>query len=148
MAGADKKMRNALKRTLIPYLESEGFGGKFPDFQRKEKDVLHLLSVHFDKHGGGFYLEFAKHPVGDKKTSWGEIVPEQKLNVAYAPAEDRARLQENANPNSLREDWFRFDNLSESEIEALVKRVIALFTQVNDWLRDKKVGKNISAFKT
>ena len=140
-------MRNTIKKTLVPYLETEGFNGKFPSFQRKEKHMLHLLTVQFDKHGGGFFLEFAYHPPGDKKTSWGEFVPENKLNVAYAPIEDRARLQEYGRPNSLREDWFRYENLSEDEFETLVKHVIELFPQVNNWLRNKRVGKNISAIE-
>lgn len=147
MPGKDKKMRNAMKKALVPYLKAEGFNGKFPSFQRKEKQLLHLLTVQFDKHGGGFFLEFAIHPEGDLKTSWGEIVPENKLDVAYAPIEDRARLQENGKPNSLRDDWFRYENLSEDELETLVKHVIGLFPQVNNWLRNKRVGKNISAIE-
>jgi hypothetical protein len=49
-----KKTRTILKRALVPHVESEGFVGKFPEFHRTENGELHLLSVQFDKYGGGF----------------------------------------------------------------------------------------------
>jgi hypothetical protein len=137
-------VRRILKKTLVPILEAGGFHGNFPDFQRLEKDYLHLLSIVFDKNGGGFFLEFISQPPGDMKTSWGEVIPEQDLTVAHTHIESRARLQQNGHPNSLSEDWFRFEKLSENEIEGLVQHVGSLIPQVNDWLREKRVGQNIS----
>jgi len=106
-------VRRVLKKTLVPVFEDEGFQGKFTEFQRHEKGELHLLSVTFDKHGGGFFLEFAKHPMGDLKTDWGEVILERELTVAHAPFDSRARLQQRGHPNSLSEDWFRFEDLCE-----------------------------------
>ncbi len=137
-------VRRILRKNLVPMLEAEGFHGKFPDFQRLEKEDLHLLSIVFDKNGGGFFLEFTSHPPGNMETSWGEIIPEKELTVAHTHFEGRARLQQNGHPNSLSEDWFRFEKLSESEIGRLVQHVGNLIPQVNHWLREKRVGQNIS----
>ena len=109
--------RRVLKRDLVPVLEAEGFKGKFPDFQRLENGDVHLLSIEFDKYGGGFFLEFACQPRGDLETSWGEVVLENDLTVAHANLEHRARLQRIGKSNSLREDWFRYEKSPEKEIE-------------------------------
>jgi len=140
-------MKSALKKVLVPYLRSEGFIGKYPEFMRREKDILHLLSIEFDKYGGGFFLEFAPHPAGDKTMPWGEVVPEQNLTTAHSPFDMRARLQEYGTENSTNESWFRFDSLTRDECEDLANRVVKLFPQVNEWLREHKVGPNISTIK-
>ena len=144
----NKIVRRILERDLVPALKTDGFRGKFPDFQRSENGCLHLLSIEFDKNGGGFFLEFACHPPGDMKTSWGEVVLEQNLTVAHTHFEGRARLQLYGQPNSLSEDWFRYEKLSEKEIEKLVQHVCSIIYQANDWLREKLVGQNISATNT
>jgi hypothetical protein len=133
-----------MKRTLVPILESEGFQGTFPEFQRVDCGSLQLLSIQFDKNGGGFFMEFCNHPPGDLETSWGEIVPERNITVAHTPVESRARLQQTGNRNSLAEDWFRYENLSTDEVERLAKHVAELLPQISDWLREKKIGENIS----
>ncbi len=139
-----RAVRGVLKRILAPTLEADGFRGNFPDFQRFENGELHLLSVVFDKNGGGFFLEFTSHPPGDMETSWGEVIPEEEITVAHTPFESRARLQQNGHQSSLSEDWFRFEKLSAEEIEKLVQDVCDLKSQVNDWLREKSIGRNIS----
>lgn len=136
--------RMILKRTLVPELESAGFQGKFPEFRRIEGGELQLLSIVFDKNGGGFFLEFSKSSPGDMETSWGEVVPERELTVAHTPVESRARLQQKGDRNSLSEDWFRYEKLSANELDRLVLHVVDLLPQISDWLREKRVGQNIS----
>lgn len=147
MSSVNKNIKIALKKVLVPYLAAEGFEGKFPAFMRLEDDTLHLLSVQFDKWGGGFFLEFAAHPAGDKTMSWGEVVPEAKLTVAHAALDARARLQETGSSNSTNEMWFRFEGLNQMECESLVKHVVEIFPQVNTWLRENEVGPNISTIE-
>ena len=148
MTASTKHIRAALKQTLVPFLVSEGFVGKFPEFKRHEGGELHLLSVEFDKWDGGFFLEFAPHPSGPRMMSWGETVQEEELTVAHAPFDTRARLQALGSSNSTRELWFRFDGLDAEECEKLVEHVISLFPQINAWLREKRVGPNISAIQS
>ena len=145
MSNSNKMIRTALKQILVPYLKTEGFSGKFPEFMRREGETLHLLGVQFDKWGGGFFLEFAHHPAGDKTMSWGEVVPEEKLTFAHASLDSRARLQEVASGGSLSDMWFRFDTLDLAGCEELVCHVVDLFPQVITWLRERQTGPNISA---
>lgn len=139
------KLRSALKVRFAPYLEPEGFYGKFPEFKCKEHGMLHLLSVEFDRWGGGFFLEFAPHAPGPKEMPWGEIVPENELAVDHAPFDTRARLQNRGSSNSTRESWFRFDGLNTEGCDMLMVCLIALFPQVDAWLRKQKVGPNVWA---
>lgn len=72
---------------------------------------------------------------------------EEELTVAHAPFDTRARLQVRGSSNSTRELWFRFDDLDAEGCEKLVELVISLFPQINAWLREKRVGPNISAIQ-
>ena len=143
----NRAVRKTLKQILVPALDAAGFHGVFPEFRRTGGATLQLLSVQFDKHGGGFFLEFAEHALGDMSTSWGETIPESELTVAHTPIDCRARLQHKGGRNSVSEDWFRFDNLSEDQLLTLVRRVAGLLDQVDDWLRDGKTGANIFAYE-
>lgn len=145
MSTSNKTIKAALKKVFVPHLTAEGFMGKYPQFVRKEDGALHLLSIQFDKWGGGFFLEFAAHPPGDKTMSWGEVVPESALTTAHAPFDTRARLQEDGADNSLRETWFRFENMDKEACEQLARRLVGVFPQVNEWLRTGERGANISA---
>ena len=111
MPNSNKNIKAALKNVLVPHLAAEGFTGQFPEFIRREGNTLHLLSIQFNKWGGGFFLEFEPHPAGNKVMPWGEIVPEEELTAAHAPFDSRARLQESGSDSSMRESWFRFDVL-------------------------------------
>jgi len=145
MTTTGKTIRTALKKALDPALAAAGFTGKFPEYRRREGDVLHLLFVQFHKYGGSFFLEFAPHPPGDKLTGWGELVPEAKLTVAHAPFDCRARLQAIGSVNSLEEAWFRYEGLDAPACEQLAGHVVALLPQVDAWLREQRIGPNISA---
>lgn len=143
-----RKIRTAIKKLLEPLLTDEGFDGKYPHFQRKEEGDLQLLSVIYDKWGGGFVLEFACHPTGPLHTAWGTVVPEEEIDVAYASPSTRARLVRTERGQGRYEDFFRYERIANDreQCEALVNRVVELFPQVNAWLREGKVGSNISPF--
>lgn len=147
MSSVNKNIKAALKKVLVSHLAAEGFSGKYPEFMRRDREMLHLLSVQFHKYGGSFFLEFAPHPAGDKAMPWGEVVPETKLTTAHAPFDTRARLQESGSKSSTEKLWFHFESLTEKECEDLVRHVVQLFPQINNWLREKKIGPNISAIE-
>jgi hypothetical protein len=144
---ANRDIKAALKAILLPHLAAEGFSGRLPDLVRREGDTLHLLSVQYDKWGGGLFLEFAPHPAGDMTTSWGEVVPEAQLTVAHTPVLARARLQETGSSGSTGDMWFRFEGLDSAGCEDLVGHIVDLFPQVDAWLREMRAGPNISAFR-
>ncbi len=147
MAGS-RKIRAAMKKLFEPFLAEQGFTGKYPHFQRKESGNLQLLSVIHDKWGGGFVLEFANHPMGALHTSWGAVVPEDEIDVAYSPPSSRARLVRTERGQGCYKDFFRYEQIADDreQCEALVSDVVERFSQVNEWLREGRVGPNISPF--
>jgi uncharacterized protein DUF4304 len=103
-----KEMEKALAEIVIPVLRQIGFKGSFPHFRRFTNDRINLLTFQFDRHGGGFVIEIVNAKLEDFTTSWGKKIEQKKL-IAHNFYK-RKRIQSNINtPNSLTEDWFRYD---------------------------------------
>jgi hypothetical protein len=146
MAEADRKMRLALKKLLVPVMEKSNFNGMFPHFRRKIENELQLVTVLFWKYGGSFCLEFGRHPAGDRRMPWGDVIAEEKLEVVYVPLLERRRLQAVAGDHSLAEHWFAYENIDPDDAKSFVllaHKVSHLFSQVDDWFRDGTVGPNL-----
>ena len=143
-----KYIRQALRDVFEPHLKAEGFVGKHPHFRRQEGKTLHLLSVIYDKFGGGFTFEFANHPPGTLRTSWGTIVPEEQLEIGHADVSNRARLVMTTQGQGTYDDFFRYDAFSGDKraCTELVVNAVKMFPQINDWLRTKSAGPNIASF--
>lgn len=141
-------MRKALKRHLVPALASLGFTGKSSKFQRLLPDRQDLLAIQYHKYGGSFILEFGRRERGPLHTSWGPVIPEEKLEVIYLPPTLRARLQETEAVAQDAFAGFTFQGYGEetSKYEALAKRVASLLPQVDAWLSTGTKGENIHAF--
>lgn len=104
-------MNSALKDLVIPELRERGFKGSLPHFRRRKEKTIHLLSFQFDRHGGGFIIEIARAPNQPFKTSWGEIIKENKITAH--DLDNRLRIHpKGILVNSPTEDWFRFDGKS------------------------------------
>jgi hypothetical protein len=141
-------MRRAFKRHLIPRLTSLGFAGKSSNFERLTATTQDLLSIQYWKYGGSFILEFGRRERGPLLTAWGEIVPEEALDVAYLPLSDRARLQER--PEVSREIFsgFRFEGFGEDvdKYDALARRLAGMLPQVDAWLTGRERGPDVRPF--
>jgi hypothetical protein len=138
-------LRKALRKHLLPQLRELGFNGKTSTFQRANPDSLDLLSIQYWKYGGEFILEFARFERGELLTSWGEVVPEAKLDVAYVSPLDRARLVRGTRPSGF--GGFRFGKFGEDlgSYDQLALEVASLLPQVERWLTRREIGPNISA---
>jgi len=99
-------MIESLRQRAVPRLRELGFKGSFPHFHRPLSERTDLLTFQFDKYGGGFVVEIAKAPPGGFTTSWGEVVPTNKLSVSFLPPEERLRL---GSRRSGGDHWFRYD---------------------------------------
>jgi len=71
----------ALKAEFVPALKERGFKGSFPHFRRIKPDKIDLLTVQFDKWGGGFVIEIAKCGPEGITTSWGLHIPPNKVRA-------------------------------------------------------------------
>lgn len=141
-------IRKAFAQILEPRLLAEGFVGKHPHYQRQTNEHLHLLSIIYDKWGGGFVLEFARFPPGPLETSWGEVIAQEDLEIGYTPPELRARLVQSTQSDDPHQDFFRYDtnNPSKEACLTLVQTAEQQFDQVNDWLEKQVAGPNIATF--
>ncbi|WP_136419982.1 DUF4304 domain-containing protein [Herbaspirillum sp. ST 5-3] len=137
-------IRRELKKHVIPRLEELGFSGKGLYFQRK-REVLDLLDFQYWKYGGEFLLEFASCELGDLKTSWGEIVPENKITVAHISPLKRARLQQQGPTRGKNFGGFAFEGFADDQerYESLARQVAMLLPQVDLWLRIREVGSHV-----
>ena len=143
-------MRRALKRHLMPALNTRGFTGKTSAFQRKTAQWMDLLDVQYGKYGGQFILEFGRRERGELKTSWGEVVSEDKLNVAHLSPLRRARLEERGPSMGPLMRGFSFEGFGEeaARYDALASRVAALLPQVEGWLEGGVLGSHIHSLGT
>lgn len=146
MTSPAKRMTAALKRRLIPALTATGFDGRFPRYRRVRGDVIHLLMIAYDKAAESFFLEFGAHPRGDKHTTWGEIVPEDKLLLEHVLFQQRARLQERCDGGSLPDQWFRFAECGEDDdaYDRLAAQVAGMLPQMEAWFMGGGGGLNVS----
>ena len=107
MASRDE-MNAALRAELIPALRSAGFRGSLPHFRRLLTDRIDLLTVQFDKYGGGFVIEIARCEPGGVTMHWGQKVPPGKVTAHDVHPDSRFRIQ--ARPGSGTDDWFRYEH--------------------------------------
>lgn len=128
-----KSMLASLQAGMVPRLRDSGFTGSLPHFRRVLPDRTDLLSVQFDKWGGGFVVEISRAPQGDFQTPWGETVEPRRLTAHHLPPDERLRLGAKVGGDHwFRYDrgWFRrrpsFDELTEQVCELLV-------TQAEPW---------------
>lgn len=138
MASSGDLMRKALKRHWLPTLARLGFIGATSTFQRLEPDAQDLLSLQYWKYGGEFILEFARRRRGSFTTSWGAVVPEEKMEVTYLNPLDRARLQQIEPLAGEHLHGFRFSAFEDdfAKYEALAGQVAMLMPAVDAWLRN------------
>jgi hypothetical protein len=59
--------------------------GTTPIFIEKKWLAYSCFSVIYNKCGGGFVLELAHHPTGVLHTLRGSVVPQEEIDVSYAP---------------------------------------------------------------
>ena len=79
------------------------------------------------------------------KTSWGKIVEEDKLDVAYVHPVDRARLVENMEREGPNLHGFEYAGFGDNENKylELAADVGQLLSQVDDWLAKREIGPNV-----
>ncbi|EIM98825.1 hypothetical protein WQE_20656 [Paraburkholderia hospita] len=95
-----------LKAQFVPALRRLGFKGTLPHFRRQRENRVDLLTVQFDRHGGGFVVEIASCGVEGFTTHWGKFIPAATLTAHDLHPSQRHRL---GSPGPDTDNWFRFD---------------------------------------
>jgi hypothetical protein len=86
------EMNSALKARFVPVLRKLGFKGSLPHFRRQRDSRVDLLTVQFDRHGGGFVVELAQCGPEGITTHWGKIIPARKVTAHDLHPRQRHRL--------------------------------------------------------
>jgi hypothetical protein len=101
-------MDAALRETFVPVLRARGFKGSLPHFRRLLPDRVDLLSVQFDRHGGGFVVEVSRCSPDGVTTALGKHIPASRATAHDLHPDKRHRL---GSPRPGTEGrWFRFDD--------------------------------------
>ena len=122
-------MNAALRARLVPALRSRGFRGSLPHFRRILANRIDLLTVQFDKWGGGFVLEISRCVPQGVTTYWGKEIPPGKVTVHDVHPDQRHRLGSSAPGEDGR--WFRYDDGTPAETVAAAAS--AALTEADQW---------------
>jgi hypothetical protein len=97
----------SLKQLFVPALRERGFKGSLPHFRRPLGNRIDLLTVQFDKWGGGFVIEISNCAPEGITQPWGQHIPPNRVRAWDSP-NDRPRL---GSPRPGEDGhWFRFDD--------------------------------------
>jgi hypothetical protein len=100
------EMNSALNAHFVPALRQRGFKGSLPHLRRQRESRVDLVTIQYDRHGGGFVVEISRCAVAGVTTHWGKHIPANKATVYDIPPTLRHRL----GASGLNSDhWFRFD---------------------------------------
>ncbi|WP_322054931.1 DUF4304 domain-containing protein [Paraburkholderia bannensis] len=109
------EMNSASRARFVPALRQLGLQGSLPHYRRQRDSRVDLLTVQFDRHGGGFVVELAQCGADGITTHWGEIIPATNVTAHDLHPRQRHRLGASG-PNQ--DCWFRFDDGSSPMVVA------------------------------
>ena len=98
----------SLQDIFVPALRKRGFKGSLPHFRRIQIARVDLLTVQFDRHGGGFIVEISRCGPEGVTTSWRKMIPAGKVTAHDMHPDRRHRLGSPA--PGADGHWFRFDD--------------------------------------
>jgi len=110
------EMISSLKRIFVPALRERGFKGSLPHFRRPMTDGIDLLTVQFDKWGGGFVIEVSKCAPDGITTYWGKQIPPNRVRAWDMHPDQRHRL--GSPKKGVDGHWFRFDDGTPTDLIA------------------------------
>ena len=121
------EMNAALRSRFVPALRTRGFRGSLPHFRRIGPSSVDLLTVQFDRHGGGFIVEIARCDLEGTTTHWGLHIPASKVT-----AHDVNRRHRLGCPGPGQDGhWFRFDDGSRADVVA--DDLVARLPEADAW---------------
>lgn len=109
-------MNQALKTVFVPVLRGVGFKGSMPHFRRLLPDRVDLLTIQFDRYGGGFVVEISQCGPEGVTTHWGEQIPATRVTTHDLHPDKRHRL--GSPTQNVEGRWFRFDDGTQPEAVA------------------------------
>jgi hypothetical protein len=124
-------MISSLRRLFVPALRGRGFKGSLPHFRRLRKTQIDLLTVQFDRHGGGFVIEISKCAPEGTTTYWGKQIPPNKVTAWDMKFNERWRLGTGTTRRGAADHWFRFDDGTPTD--AVANSATNLLAEADRW---------------
>ena len=98
-----KIMLEALNRTVIKDLKSQGFKGKYPHFKKVKDDCIELVDFQTNKYGGSFTVEVSAVFFDSKVTNLSDLTASVDVDkVDVACTNQRYRLE------GMFDGWFYY----------------------------------------
>ncbi len=97
----------SLRGLFVPALRERGFKGSLPHFRRPLKDRIDLLTVQFDRSGGGFFIEISNCAPEGITMPWGKHIPPSRVRAWDVYPPNRPRLGDG--------HWFKFDDGTQTD---------------------------------
>jgi len=126
------EMVSSLQKLFVPALRERGFKGSLPHFRRPTVDRIDLLTIQFDKWGGGFVIEISNCAPEGIVMSWGKHIPPSRVRAWDVNPKHRPRL------GSLKRGehghWFRFDGWRRWKgTDSVAKEAVSYLQEAEQW---------------
>jgi len=123
------KMISSLQKLFVPALRERGFKGSLPHFRRPMKDRIDLLTIQFDKWGGGFVIEISNCTPEGIIMPWGEHIPPNRVKAWDVNPPNRPRL---GSPKPGEDGhWFRFDGWTGTD--KVARQAVSYLQEAEQW---------------
>ncbi len=124
-------MKDALREHFVPQLRARGFKGSLPHFRRAASTGIDLLTIQFDRWGGGFVIEIGRCGPTGVILGWGKAVPPNKVTTHDL----HPNLSHRLGAPTMGEDgkWLRYDNGTPPAIVA--QEAAAMLFEADGWWR-------------
>lgn len=109
-------MSAALRERFVPALRVRGFKGSLPHFRRPAEGGIDLLTVQFDRSGGGFVIEISRCSPDGITTAWGKSISPDKVTAHDLHPRARHRIGSPGPGDDGR--WFRYDDGTPADVVA------------------------------
>ena len=107
VGATNDKMRQSLRKILVPELRARGFKGSLPHFRRIRESRVDLLGIQFNKYGGSFVVEIASSAPEGLELYAEKIIPAEEARHWHMGWDERLRL--GSKPGRIsRDHWFKF----------------------------------------
>jgi len=124
-----QEMISSLKKLFVPALRERGFKGSLPHFRRPMKDRIDLLTIQFDKWGGGFVIEVSNCAPEGVVMPWGEHVEPKRVRAWDVYPPNRPRL---GYPKSGEDGhWFRYDGWTGTD--KVAQQAVSYLEEADEW---------------
>ncbi len=128
-----KKMDEAIKLILVPFLRDNHFKGSYPNFRRESHEELQLLTFQFHRSEPKFVVEISNCSKYGFTTSWGEELKPAECRVDFMGK--RLRI------GSIKHDtdyWYDFDKavLLGNVFHKRAKEVIDNWQEAEEWWKN------------